>query len=105
MLSLPTLRSYHTEFVAQRLHDLGRHFTLLHGRVRQAALEAIRETLAEVTRDAVDHLLLRHLPERTPPSTAHGHHEDYDPWAEHDESYRDTWTEPEPRYVKEPKAT
>jgi hypothetical protein len=77
-LSIPSLRKL--EFVGRRLHNLGRHLGDMSDRVRMAVVEAIRATVADMARDAVDQVLLRRGLNRSTSSYYHHPRDDYDPW-------------------------
>jgi hypothetical protein len=78
------------EFMVRRLRDLGRHLAEVSSRVRQAVVDAIRATMADITGDAVDHLLLRRLSKAATPEPHQSYEprEEYDPWADEQDPYR-----------------
>src|SRR5262249_51442081 len=71
--------------VSRRLDDLGRQLEELTGRVRRAVAEVLRECLAQLARDAVDHWLAGRVPAvawRAPPAPQPaGWGADYNPGA------------------------
>src|SRR5262245_53016859 len=82
MTAWSTYRACPPDFVARRLRALAQCCSDLHRRVRQAVAEAIGETVAGLSRDAMDGLLgLRRVPARTA-AVGYGHTDDFDPWAD-----------------------
>jgi hypothetical protein len=87
------------EFVGRRLHGLGRHLGEMSGRVRLAVVEAIRATVADMARDAVDLVLFRRGLNRSMPSRYHERREEFDPW---DDDQVDQWSDREYQDDEEP---
>jgi hypothetical protein len=95
----PTPRSYQPEFVSRRLHDLGSHLGDVRSRVRLAIVDAIRSTVADMARDAVDRVL-RHTLRPPVPNQYRQRSDDYDPWA--DDEDQEEWAEPEDSIEEDP---
>jgi hypothetical protein len=95
MIKLSKLGSCKPEFVARRLQDLGRHLGDVGDRVRLAVVDAIRATVADLARDAVDRVL-HHAPGRSIPSPFREPRDEYDPWAD-DQDQRE-WAEAQDDY-------
>jgi hypothetical protein len=77
------------DFVGRRLHELRRDLRELAERVRQAVVETVRDTLADLTRDTVDRMF--HYRPRRPQYSARAQHhgQEYDPWRDDpDPDYR-----------------
>jgi hypothetical protein len=80
MVILPWSPVWKTGQVGRRLRELGQHLAELSQRVREAVIQAVRETIAQLARDAVDSLLHRHQfgsAEMSLPDDPEG---TYDPW-------------------------
>jgi hypothetical protein len=87
------------EFVGRRLHNLGRHLGDVSGRVRLAVVEAIRATVADMARDAVDRVLFRRGFNSSTPIRYHEPRDEFDPWDDDQVdqwSHRDNYDDEEP---------
>src|SRR5262245_1697148 len=73
--------------VQGRLNDLGDHLVSLSGQVHIAIADALSETVARIARDAVNHLLVRHVSARPVRSHVFDSTEDYDPWNDAEQEY------------------
>jgi hypothetical protein len=108
MICFPFPILYKPQFVARRLRDLGRHLAEVSSRVRQAVVDAIRATMADITGDAVDQLLLRRLSKAAAPVQHYQARDEYDPWADEQDSYecsaQEDVAEPAPAPPKGPGA-
>src|SRR5207249_7956277 len=94
MTPLPRSEAGRCGLVGRHLEDLGRQLGELTGRVRRAVAEVLREFLAQLARDAVDHCLAARVPavpwRASPPPPTDDPGDDFDPWAED----TDAWAEP-----------
>jgi hypothetical protein len=88
-MSMSIPRVCKPEFVGRRLHNLGRHLGDVSRRVRLAVVEAIRATVADMARDAVDRVLVHGGWNRSLPSRYyHEPRDEFDPW---DDDQVDQW--------------
>jgi hypothetical protein len=86
------------DFLNRRIREFRRDLGELAERVRRVVVEAIRETLANLARDAVDRFMWRRLAPQPLPTPVRSQREDFDPWdaeSDPDYEYEAKWDEDE----------
>ena len=99
MIQLSIHKACKPEFVVRRLHDLGHHLGDVSGRVRVAIVDAVRATVADMARDAVDRVLSRRVGDQSVPMRYERRRDEYDPW---DDSDPDERYDPDDDYEPDP---
>jgi hypothetical protein len=92
MITLPGPRAWKVGFVGRRLRELGQHLTDLSRRVRETVAEAVRDTVAQMARCAVERALSRRSPGPIVQEQSYGAEGEFDSWA--DEEAPGPWIEP-----------
>jgi hypothetical protein len=93
MTLLPRPSVWKAHLVGRRLRELGQHLAEINRRVRAAVAQAVRETVAQLARDAVDCVLPRRIFDPSMPQRYDDPEDEFDSWTDDEEP--DCWAVPD----------